>query len=58
MSEPLNLVVYVADALRTDHVGCYGTRRAGTPTIDAFAEYLDSGRSAAAPITFEKDHIQ
>jgi arylsulfatase A-like enzyme len=37
MSEPLNLVVYVADALRTDHVGCYGARRAGTPTIDAFA---------------------
>jgi arylsulfatase A-like enzyme len=37
VSEQLNLVVYVADALRTDHVGCYGARRAGTPTIDAFA---------------------
>ena len=35
--EPLNLVVYVADALRTDHVGCYGARRMRTPTIDAFA---------------------
>ncbi len=34
---PLNLVVYVADALRTDHVGCYGARRVRTPTIDAFA---------------------
>ncbi len=33
----MNLVVYVADALRTDHVGCYGARRARTPTIDAFA---------------------
>jgi arylsulfatase A-like enzyme len=33
----VNLVVYVADALRTDHVGCYGARWARTPTIDAFA---------------------
>jgi membrane-anchored protein YejM (alkaline phosphatase superfamily) len=35
--QPVNLVVYVADALRTDHVGCYGARRMRTPTIDAFA---------------------
>ena len=33
----MNLVVYVADALRVDHVGCYGARRVRTPTIDAFA---------------------
>jgi arylsulfatase A-like enzyme len=32
-----NLVVYVADALRTDHVGCYGARYVATPTIDRFA---------------------
>jgi arylsulfatase A-like enzyme len=32
-----NLVVYVSDALRTDHVGCYGARRVRTPTIDALA---------------------
>ncbi len=37
VSEPPNLVVYVADALRTDHVGCYGARRVRTPTIDEFA---------------------
>ncbi len=36
-SPPPNLVVYVADALRTDHVGCYGARWVRTPTIDAFA---------------------
>ncbi len=34
---PTNLVVYVADALRTDHVGCYGARYVSTPTIDEFA---------------------
>jgi arylsulfatase A-like enzyme len=33
----MNLVVYVADALRTDHVGCYGARYVRTPTIDEFA---------------------
>jgi arylsulfatase A-like enzyme len=33
----VNLVVYVSDALRTDHVGCYGARRMNTPTIDSFA---------------------
>ncbi len=37
MSQPPNLVVYVSDALRTDHVGCYGARYVRTPTIDAFA---------------------
>jgi arylsulfatase A-like enzyme len=33
----VNLIVYVSDALRTDHVGCYGARRVRTPTIDALA---------------------
>jgi arylsulfatase A-like enzyme len=32
-----NLIVYVSDALRTDHVGCYGARRIHTPTIDELA---------------------
>jgi arylsulfatase A-like enzyme len=33
----MNVVVYVSDALRADHVGCYGARHVNTPTIDAFA---------------------
>jgi len=33
----LNLIVYVSDALRSDHVGCYGARRVHTPTIDELA---------------------
>jgi len=49
----MNLVVYVSDALRTDHVGCYGARRVNTRTIDELAA---SGArfdqtSAAAPWT-------
>ncbi len=33
----MNLIVYVSDALRTDHLGCYGARFVRTPTIDQFA---------------------
>jgi arylsulfatase A-like enzyme len=33
----VNLVVYVSDALRTDHVGCYGARFVNTRTIDELA---------------------
>jgi arylsulfatase A-like enzyme len=33
----MNLVVWVADALRVDHVGCYGAQQVATPTIDSLA---------------------
>ena len=33
----MNLVVWVADALRVDHVGCYGAQDVHTPTIDELA---------------------
>ena len=33
----MNLVVWVADALRVDHVGCYGASGVNTPTIDSLA---------------------
>jgi arylsulfatase A-like enzyme len=33
----VNLIVYVSDALRTDHVGCYGARFVNTRTIDELA---------------------
>lgn len=34
---PVNLVVFVSDALRTDHVGCYGARFVNTRTVDELA---------------------
>ena len=49
----MNLIVYVSDALRTDHVGCYGARRVNTRTIDELAASgvrFDQA-SAAAPWT-------
>ena len=33
----MNVVVYVSDALRTDHLGCYGARYLNTGTIDELA---------------------
>jgi arylsulfatase A-like enzyme len=33
----MNVVVYVSDALRTDHLGCYGARYVNTHTIDELA---------------------
>ncbi len=33
----MNVLVYVADALRTDHLGCYGNRAVNTRTIDELA---------------------
>ena len=32
-----NVVVFVADALRADHLGCYGYRRPTSPEIDKFS---------------------
>jgi len=34
----VNVVVYVSDALRTDHLGCYGARYVDTRTIDELAD--------------------
>ncbi len=33
----MNVVVYVSDALRVDHLGCYGARFVNTQTIDELA---------------------
>lgn len=34
---PLNVIVYLVDTLRADHLGCYGYERPVSPRIDAFA---------------------
>lgn len=33
----MNAIVYISDALRPDHLGCYGARFVNTRTIDEFA---------------------
>jgi len=37
-SSPLNIVIYLIDALRADHLGCYGYDRPVSPRIDGFSE--------------------
>jgi len=47
----MNVVVYVSDALRADHLGCYGARFVNTKTIDELAAggiRFDQAISAAA----------
>jgi arylsulfatase A-like enzyme len=47
----VNVVVYVSDALRADHLGCYGARFVNTRTIDELAAggvRFDQAISAAA----------
>ncbi|HTG32018.1 MAG TPA: sulfatase [Thermoanaerobaculia bacterium] len=34
---PPNVIIYLVDALRADHLGCYGYSRPVSPRIDAFA---------------------
>ncbi|MGH3136879.1 MAG: sulfatase family protein [Gaiellaceae bacterium] len=33
----MNVIVYISDALRVDHLGCYGSRSVNTSTIDELA---------------------
>jgi arylsulfatase A-like enzyme len=35
--EKLNVIIYLVDTLRADHLGCYGNREIQTPHIDRFA---------------------
>ncbi|MFC1658052.1 sulfatase, partial [Candidatus Omnitrophota bacterium] len=36
--QPVNIVLIVIDALRADHLGCYGYKRNTSPNIDNFAK--------------------
>jgi len=48
-----NIIIIVADALRKDHMGCYGYQRKTTPFIDKFAKEstLYTNAYAQAPST-------
>src|SRR6185295_18549600 len=36
---PRNVIIYLVDTLRADHVGCYGYAKPVSPRIDAFARH-------------------
>ncbi len=45
---PRNVIIYLVDALRADHLGCYGYTRPVSPRIDAFARGAVLFRHAVA----------
>ncbi len=45
----LNVIIYLVDTLRADHLGCYGNREIQTPHIDRFA---------SQGVLFEKAYAQ
>ena len=47
--EKLNVIIYLVDTLRADHLGCYGNRAIRTPHMDKFA---------SQGVLFEKAYAQ
>jgi arylsulfatase A-like enzyme len=54
---PPDVFVYVIDALRADHVGCYGYPRSTTPNIDAFAAEATLYERAHTPATWTRPAV-
>ncbi|PYQ59690.1 MAG: hypothetical protein DMF53_18375 [Acidobacteria bacterium] len=45
---PRNVILYLVDALRADHLGCYGYSRPVSPHVDAFARQAVTFRHTVA----------
>lgn len=52
-----NVLLYVVDTLRADHLGCYGYRKPISPNIDAFAEDAVVFRAAIAQSPWTKPSV-
>jgi len=52
-----DIFIYIVDALRSDHMGCYGYQRPTTPTIDAFAEEAVLHEDAQTPASWTNPAI-
>jgi choline-sulfatase len=46
--KPRNVILYLVDTLRADHLGCYGYSRPVSPHVDAFARQAVTFRHAVA----------
>jgi arylsulfatase A-like enzyme len=56
-SRPPDVFVYVIDALRADHLGCYGYDRGTSPTIDAFAAHATLYENAYTAATWTRPSV-
>jgi len=50
----MNVIVFISDALRADHLSCYGYDRETSPHIDVFAEKHTRYETAFTPSTFTR----
>jgi len=57
MQRPWNVIVYLVDALRADHLGCYGYRKPVSPRIDAFARQATLFRHAVAQSSWTRPSV-
>ncbi|MFQ5708457.1 MAG: sulfatase-like hydrolase/transferase [bacterium] len=55
--EPFNIIVILIDALRADHLGCYGYSRQTSPNIDELAKAGVIFKQAISQSTFTKSSI-
>lgn len=53
-SDRPNVLVFISDALRADHLSCYGYERETTPNIDEFAEDHTRYENAFTPSTWTR----
>ena len=49
-----NVILYLVDALRADHLGCYGSDRAASPRLDEFAAEATVFEDAVAQSSWTK----
>jgi choline-sulfatase len=54
---PRNVIVYLVDALRADHLGCYGYSRPVSPHVDAFARQATLFRHAVAQCSWTRPSV-
>ncbi len=54
---PPDIFIYLIDALRPDHLGCYGYDRATSPVMDAFAAEATVYEDAHTPSTWTRPSV-
>ena len=54
---PPDVFIYLIDALRADHVGCYGYERPTSPSMDSFADEAALYHNAQAPATWTRPSV-
>ncbi|HEV8578435.1 MAG TPA: sulfatase [Thermoanaerobaculia bacterium] len=54
---PRNVIIYLVDALRADHLGCYGYRLPVSPRLDGFAREATLFRHAVAQAPWTRPSV-